>query len=85
MEGWREMEGGKGRERAHKHTPPHPPTPYEMLSVEKLMMVAMKLSRRRTPRMAFQSVAGSPMSRQIDSIAILIILGGLLRVLISTR
>ena len=35
--------------------------------------------------MDFQSVAGSPMSRQMDSMAILIILGGLVRVLISTR
>ena len=49
------------------------------------MMVAMKLSLRRTLRMDFQSVAGSPMSRQMDSMAILIILGGLVRVLISTR
>ena len=58
---------------------------HEMLSVEKLMIVVMKLSRRRTPRMAFQSLAGSPMRRQMDSMAILIILGGLARVLISTR
>ena len=58
---------------------------HEMLSVEKLMMVVMKLSRRRTLRIAFQSLAGSPMRRQMDSMAILIILGGLARVLISTR
>ena len=58
---------------------------YEMLSVEKLMIVAMKLSLRRTPRIAFQSVAGSPMRRQMDSIAILIIFGGFARARISTR
>ena len=49
------------------------------------MMVAMKLSLRRTPRMAFQSVAGSPMRRQMDSIAIFTIFGGLASVRISTR
>lgn len=58
---------------------------YEMLSVEKLMIVAIKLSLRRTLRMAFQSVAGSPMRRQMDSIAIFTIFGGLASDLISTR
>ena len=35
--------------------------------------------------MAFQSAAGSPMSRQIDSMAILTVFGGLARERISTK
>ena len=62
-----------------------PPISYEMLSVEKLMMVEMKLSLKRMLLMAFQSAAGSPMSRQIDSIAIFTILGGFASTRISTR
>ena len=48
-----------------------------MSSVEKLMMVGMKLSLIRIVLMDLQSVVGSPISRQILSIAIFTALGGL--------
>ena len=48
-----------------------------MSSVEKLMMVGMKLSRMRMVLMDLQSVVGSPINRQMLSIAILTAFGGL--------
>lgn len=49
-----------------------------MSSVEKLdTMLLMKFSRMMTARIAFQSVAFSPRSRQIDSKATFTIAGGL--------
>lgn len=56
-----------------------------MLSVWKLTMVEMKLSRCNTERIAFQSVVDSPKRRQIDSRAILTGGGGLDIDLTSTR
>ena len=50
-----------------------------MSSVVKLMMVGMKLSLMRMDLMERQSVVGSPMSRQMLSMAILTALGGLAR------
>ena len=53
-------------------------------SVEKLRMVGMKLSLMMMVRMDFQSVVDSPMRRQMLSMAILTILGGLPMERIST-
>lgn len=64
---------------------PCPSLPHVMFSVEKLMMVGMKLSLNRTPLMDFQSVADSPISRQMDSMAMFTVLGGLPRARNSTR
>ena len=56
-----------------------------MSSVEKLMMVGIKLSLMRMVLMERQSVVGSPMSRQMLSMAILTALGGLARERTSTN
>lgn len=57
-----------------------------MSSVEKLdTMLLMKFSRMMTARMAFQSVAFSPRSRQMDSKATLTSAGGLPIDLTSTK
>lgn len=57
-----------------------------MSSVEKLeTMLLMKFSRMMTARMAFQSVAFSPSSRQMDSSATLTMAGGLPMERTSTR
>ena len=48
-----------------------------MSSVEKLIMVGMKLSLMRMVLIERQSVVGSPMSRQMLSMAIFTALGGL--------
>ena len=48
------------------------------------MMLEMKLSLMMMALMDFQSLVGSPSSRQMLSMAILTILGGLFRALTST-
>ncbi|CAN7982338.1 unnamed protein product [Ixodes hexagonus] len=58
---------------------------YVMSSVLKLTMVLMKFSRMMTERMAFQSEAASPSSRQIDSSASFTANGGLPIERTSTR
>lgn len=58
---------------------------YEISSVEKLTMVLMKLSRTMILRMAFQSGAFSPKSKQIDSRATLTAGGGFAMDRTSTR
>ena len=50
---------------------------YVILSVEKLTMVEMKLSRIKTERISFQSLVDSPSNKQIDSNVILTGNGGL--------
>ena len=61
------------------------PQTYDISSVEKLTMVPMKFSRTMILRMAFQSGAFSPSSRQIDSSAFFTAAGGLAMDLTSTR
>lgn len=56
-----------------------------MLSVSKLTIVGMKLSRIMMLRMDFQSVVSSPSSKQIDSSVSFTPCGGLFKFLISTR
>ena len=62
-----------------------PPSTHVMSSVEKLMMVGMKFSRIRILRMDFHSVVGSPINRQILSMAIFTSRGGEGRDRTSTR
>ena len=71
----------------HSHPPLSlpPPSTHVMSSVEKLMMVGMKFSRIRILRMDFHSVVGSPINRQILSMAILTSRGGEGRDRTSTR
>lgn len=72
----------------HSHPPPSPSplhSTHVMSSVEKLMMVGMKFSRIRILRMDFHSVVGSPISRQILSMAIFTSRGGEGRDRTSTR
>jgi hypothetical protein len=58
---------------------------HEISSVEKLMMVGMKFSLMSMDLMERQSVVGSPISRQMLSMAILTALGGLARERTSTN
>ena len=64
---------------------PPPLSTHVMSSVEKLMMVGMKFSRIRILRIDFHSVVGSPISKQILSIAIFTSRGGCGRDRTSTR
>ena len=56
-----------------------------MSSVEKLMMVGMKFSLMRMDLMERQSVVGSPISRQMLSMAIFTAFGGFARERTSTN
>ncbi|CAN7979474.1 unnamed protein product [Ixodes pacificus] len=58
---------------------------YVTSSVQKLTMVWMKFSPKSTPRMALQSGAGSPRSRQIASSVVLTGNGGLPMLRTSTK
>ena len=68
----------------HTHSLTHSHT-HVMSSVEKLMIVGMKFSRIRMLRMDLQSVVGSPISRQMLSIANFTSRGGWGRERTSTR